>query len=183
MKRFQGVGRAGWATIVLFLVFGLLGATSTPCCAAPRSKASHVSKPVPVKVYKRKDIAKIQPHDRRRPGAPTAASTRPTAGRSHGTHSPAPPARVHQASSSKAPKPLTYTSHVVTGGPGVRDSHGRIKRNEAAKREFMRKTGYPHGRPGYVVDHIVPLKRGGSDSSSNMQWQTVEEAKRKDKRE
>jgi hypothetical protein len=27
----------------------------------------------------------------------------------------------------------------------------------------MTQTGYPHGRPGYVVDHIIPLKRGGAD--------------------
>jgi hypothetical protein len=35
--------------------------------------------------------------------------------------------------------------------------------------------------PGYVVDHIIPLKRGGPDSPSNMQWQTKEAAKEKDK--
>ncbi|TSA45998.1 MAG: HNH endonuclease, partial [Deltaproteobacteria bacterium] len=34
---------------------------------------------------------------------------------------------------------------------------------------------------GYVVDHVVPLKRGGADHQSNMQWQTKEEAKQKDK--
>jgi hypothetical protein len=48
------------------------------------------------------------------------------------------------------------------------------------KYEFMRMTGYPHGRPGYVVDHVIPLKRGGPDTPSNMQWQTIEEAKAKD---
>ena len=62
----------------------------------------------------------------------------------------------------------------------ARDSHGRIKRSEEAKQEFMRQTGYPHGRPGYVVDHIIPLKRGGADSPSNMQWQTIADAKAKD---
>jgi hypothetical protein len=42
-------------------------------------------------------------------------------------------------------------------------------------------TGYPHGRPGYVIDHIVPLACGGADAPSNMQWQTVAAAKAKDK--
>ena len=37
------------------------------------------------------------------------------------------------------------------------------------------------GRPGYVVDHIVPLKRGGCDCPANMQWQTIKAAKEKDK--
>src|SRR5262249_51704809 len=74
-----------------------------------------------------------------------------------------------------------HSSHTPTGpsthyrmtAPGARDSHGRLIRSEAEKRKFMRETGYAHGRPGYVVDHIVPLKRGGCDCPSNMQWQTV----------
>ena len=37
--------------------------------------------------------------------------------------------------------------------------------------------------PGYVVDHIEPLCAGGKDAPSNMQWQTVAEAKQKDKQE
>lgn len=71
------------------------------------------------------------------------------------------------------------TSHAAASVE--RDSHGRIKRSEEAKEEFMRQSGYPHGRPGYVVDHIVPLKRGGADSPGNMQWQTIPDAKAKDK--
>ena len=35
--------------------------------------------------------------------------------------------------------------------------------------------------PGYVIDHVKPLKRGGADKPSNMQWQTKEAAKAKDK--
>jgi hypothetical protein len=81
-----------------------------------------------------------------------------------------------QSSIRTSPKP-----YVSSGPIGARDSHGRIIRNDAAKGEFMRATGFPHGRPGYVVDHVIPLKRGGCDCPSNMQWQTVAEAKAKDK--
>lgn len=33
--------------------------------------------------------------------------------------------------------------------------------------------------PGYVIDHVKPLKRGGADKPENMQWQTKEAAKLK----
>ncbi len=43
-------------------------------------------------------------------------------------------------------------------------------------------TGRTRGAcPGFVVDHIVPLKRGGADAPWNMQWQTVRAAKAKDR--
>ncbi|POZ49883.1 HNH endonuclease [Methylovulum psychrotolerans] len=35
--------------------------------------------------------------------------------------------------------------------------------------------------PGYVIDHIQALACGGADAPENMQWQTVEEGKAKDK--
>jgi len=41
----------------------------------------------------------------------------------------------------------------------------------------MRGAGYPKGRKGYVVDHIVPFECGSPDIPSNIQWQTVQEAK------
>ena len=68
-----------------------------------------------------------------------------------------------------------------------RDERGRIKRSAEAKREFKRQepcpsTGRSTGKcPGYVIDHVVPLKRGGEDAPENMQWQTIEDAKAKDK--
>ena len=34
---------------------------------------------------------------------------------------------------------------------------------------------------GYVIDHVNPLKRGGADDPSNMQWQTRGEARAKDR--
>ena len=40
--------------------------------------------------------------------------------------------------------------------------------------ELKRMTGYPHSGPRYVVDHIIPLARGGADRPSNMQWLTIQ---------
>lgn len=78
---------------------------------------------------------------------------------------------------------LCYTSaHQIP-----RNESGRIKRNGSAIREFRTanpcpSTGSIKGRcPDYVVDHVLPLKRGGCDEPHNMQWQTKEEAREKDK--
>lgn len=68
-----------------------------------------------------------------------------------------------------------------------RDRHGRIQRSAIAKAEFKRaqpcpSTLQPRGAcPGYVIDHIIALKRGGADLPGNMQWQTVAEGKIKDR--
>jgi len=56
-----------------------------------------------------------------------------------------------------------------------------VRRSQAQRRNFEIITGYPNGRPGYVVDHIIPLACGGADVPGNMQWQTVAAAKAKDK--
>ena len=66
-------------------------------------------------------------------------------------------------------------------------SYAKIERSEKAKDAFK----YSHPCPsnghtsgacaGYVIDHIKPLACGGADDPSNMQWQTVEEGKAKDK--
>ena len=45
----------------------------------------------------------------------------------------------------------------------------------------MKATGYGSGRPGYLVENIVPLACGGPDIPSNMQWRTVAVAKAKDR--
>jgi 5-methylcytosine-specific restriction endonuclease McrA len=83
--------------------------------------------------------------------------------------------------------PLEPIPLSVRCGYRLRDWRGRYIRCSAARAAFERdnpcpSTGQPQGAcPGYVVDHIVPLKRGGADLPSNMQWQTVEDAKAKDK--
>lgn len=64
-------------------------------------------------------------------------------------------------------------------------------RDHAARAAFIRSTPCPatgspkahHACPGYVVDHIVPLCAGGPDRPENMQWQSVEDAKVKDREE
>ena len=68
-----------------------------------------------------------------------------------------------------------------------RDSSGHIARSRAATRQFKKANPCPStGRrsgacPGYVIDHVTPLKRGGADTPGNMQWQTKAAARAKDK--
>lgn len=45
----------------------------------------------------------------------------------------------------------------------------KVKRSEAAKKQFLKSKGYKRVPPGYEVDHIVPLSKGGRDEPSNMQ--------------
>lgn len=68
-----------------------------------------------------------------------------------------------------------------------RDSKGRIARSPKATAGFRKThpcpaTGKTSGAcNGYVIDHVVPLKRGGADRQENMQWQTTAAAKAKDR--
>jgi len=62
-----------------------------------------------------------------------------------------------------------------------RDKHGRIARSHAAKKEFLRQQGWPNGRPGYHVDHTVPLACGGADTPGNMNLMPLEQKRLKDK--
>ena len=102
------------------------------------------------------------------------------------------------------PSHSDYTSHYSGSGHSVsravghphssryaqgvaRDSHGRIARSASAKQAFKNShpcpaTGKSRGAcSGYVVDHVKALKRGGADAPRNMQWQTKQAAKARDR--
>lgn len=61
------------------------------------------------------------------------------------------------------------------------------QRSYKAKRDFKVEqpcpsTGNTKGAcPGWIIDHIEALACGGADDPGNMQWQTVEESKAKDR--
>jgi hypothetical protein len=67
------------------------------------------------------------------------------------------------------------------------NANAEFKRSQKAKNLFKAEnpcpaTGNAKGScPGYIIDHIQPLACNGADDPSNMQWQTKEEAKLKDK--
>jgi hypothetical protein len=66
-------------------------------------------------------------------------------------------------------------------------AYAESKRSYKAKKAFKIEnpcpaTGRTKGScPDYIIDHINPLACGGADHPSNMQWQTKEDAKQKDK--
>lgn len=74
---------------------------------------------------------------------------------------------------------------IVTAWPAAASE----PRSMSAKREFTRTNPCPvtgkHTRRcnGYIVDHLVPLCAGGADLATNMQWQTILDAKIKDREE
>ena len=144
------------ALVLVVLAYGLFVG---PAAAESSRRSSGTlrrarTKSVHVRSYTRKDGTLVSAHTRSAPGF--GAATRPRT-------------------------PRTRTTTATAGTP--RTTSGRIARSEAAKHQFEAQTGYPHGRPGYVVDHIVPLACGGADALSNMQWQTIAEGKAKDKTE
>ena len=154
--------------VVLALCLSLLGSAGITATGRSgtskgmRSTQASSGKTVHVKSYTKKDGTKVAAHDRKAPEKQSPAVT-----------------------AEKAPKPLKTQPATITTSPTTspvtRDEKARIQRSDAARHHFARQTGHPNGRPGYVIDHIVPLACGGADAPSNMQWQTIEAAEAKDK--
>jgi hypothetical protein len=135
---------------------------------------SVAQKSVHVRTYTKKDGTVVAAHDR---SAPKTSG----GNRSSSSSSNYPRSTPAISSSSNVSGELCVTCE--------RDKHGKIKRSESAKHEFMRLhpcpvTGRTSGKcSGYVIDHVRALAEGGLDDPSNMQWQTKEAAKAKDKTE
>ena len=114
--------------------------------------------------------------------SPTWASTSRRSSRS--AHRSAPRSAARSERRSAVARAGSSTKKCTTC---VRTANGRIARNPAARRSFQAvhpcpATGKTSGAcPGFVVDHIKPLKRGRADAPGNRQWQTTAAAKAKDK--
>lgn len=82
-------------------------------------------------------------------------------------------------------KPITFAALILA----LATPAHATTRSAKAVAEFKRAhpcpaTGARRGAcPGYVVDHIHPLCAGGPDTPANMQWQTVHDARLKDRDE
>jgi hypothetical protein len=79
---------------------------------------------------------------------------------------------------------LIYSAAVIVP-PNV--ASAREYRSREVTREFQREhpcpsTGKTSGAcPGYRKDHVIPLACNGPDAVSNLQWQTVRDARAKDR--
>jgi len=73
----------------------------------------------------------------------------------------------------------------------ARTSDGAIARSRDVARSFRRANPCPDGPDkgsktrcaGYVLDHVVPLCAGGSDTVDNLMWQTKADGAAKDRAE
>lgn len=71
---------------------------------------------------------------------------------------------------------------VVSAGTDAKQHRSTTARHAFVKAHACPATGQ-HRLPcrGYVIDHIKALACGGADAPENMQWQTVADAKAKDR--
>ena len=60
-------------------------------------------------------------------------------------------------------------------------AHAATCRSGNVKHKFDVINGYPHGRKGFVVDHVCALKCGGIDDVKNMQYQNIVDGHAKDR--
>jgi hypothetical protein len=78
-------------------------------------------------------------------------------------------------------KALLLLMFAAIVGMNVPNAEASTCRSTAVKHQFDIQQGYPHGRKGFIVDHICALAQGGIDSPTNMQYQTTIDSKVKDR--
>lgn len=72
-------------------------------------------------------------------------------------------------------------------GASLQGVEARTTRSQVVLKQFQKihpcpSTGLTYGKcPGYVKDHVTALACGGDDAVDNLQWQTIAEAKAKDR--
>jgi hypothetical protein len=93
------------------------------------------------------------------------------------------PRPVQPAKATTKPKAKKGAPSNPAAVEGPRGVSSRAQRSGAARQAFERQTGYANGRPGYIVEHIVPLSCGGTDTPGNMEWLTLADARRKNQSE
>jgi len=85
--------------------------------------------------------------------------------------------------------PILLLSSLLLAVGSASDAQAEEHRSRAVLRAFQWEhpcpsTGLRTGAcPGYIKDHVIALCDGGPDAVSNLQWQTVEDAKIKDRTE
>src|SRR5882762_10109225 len=176
------IGTSPMRRSFLLVLFAASLAFTLPAYAQHGHGGRHSSSPrsgsgsVHVRGYTSRSGKSVQPYARNAPGEGRSKTSSPRAS----TSTRSPRVSTPHTASPRSPT-VSHPRATTSTTPGPRDSHGRVKRSETAKEGFMRQTSHPHSWPGHVVDHRVPLACGGADAPSNMQWQTTEDAKAKDK--
>jgi hypothetical protein len=95
-------------------------------------------------------------------GLPSATLAKPRTGASsRGASHHSTKARTTKTKTPKVKAPKKPKTSVVAV---ARDERGRIQRSAADAARLRRQAGFPSGRPGYVIDRVVPLACGGVDA-------------------
>ena len=82
-------------------------------------------------------------------------------------------ALTHEGLAQKKPRksktPKTYTTKYEHGKSYKTTGKTKVKRSKTNRDAYLKSKGYKKVPPGYEVDHIIPLSKGGTDTPENMQ--------------